>query len=105
MILGRVYAQLPDQQRSSEAAKWAFRIIERRSRIDSMSESGLQPSDEQINGLIQFEDVSFAYPNRPNVRVLRGLNLTINPGLANAIVGVSGHLNPNQHHSNQSDLL
>lgn len=113
MILGRVYAQLPDQRRSLEAAKWAFKIMERRSKIDSMSESGLIPNtSEQQNmptnsattvtnnkanssnntssSLIQFEDVTFAYPNRPNLKVLRGLNLIIKPGLVNAIVGTSG---------------
>lgn len=93
MILGRVYAQLPDQRRSLDAAKWAFKIIERRSKIDSMSESGLKPnvdSSTTNTGLIQFENVSFAYPTRPNVKVLRGLNLTIRPGQVNAIVGTSG---------------
>lgn len=110
MILGRVYAQLPDQRKSLEAAKWAFKIIERRSKIDSMSESGLRPCNEYLTsslgnsrqssamltalntsiGSIQFENVTFSYPNRPSVKVLRGLNLTIKPGLVNAIVGVSG---------------
>ncbi|KAF4337610.1 leptomycin B resistance pmd1 [Fusarium beomiforme] len=39
---------------------------------------------------IVFEDVTFAYPSRPHVRVLDGLNLCIEAGKINAIVGPSG---------------
>lgn len=95
MILGRVYAQLPDQKRSLEAAKTAFRIIERRSKIDGMSESGLKPTCLGTNGnkafgTIHFDNVSFAYPNRQSMKVFRGLNLTIKQGQINALVGTSG---------------
>ena len=88
---------MPDQKRSLEAAKTAFRIIERRSKIDGMSETGLKPTQLSANGnktptfgSIYFENVSFAYPNRPSMRVLRGLNLTFKPGQINALVGTSG---------------
>jgi ATP-binding cassette subfamily B (MDR/TAP) protein 1 len=89
MLLGRVYAQLPDQKNSLEAAKTAFKIIERKSRIDAFSEKGIVPKDKFV-GLIQFENVNFAYPNRPSVKVLRGLNLMVKNGQANALVGSSG---------------
>lgn len=39
---------------------------------------------------IVFEDVTFAYPSRPYVKVLDGLNLTIESGKVTAIVGPSG---------------
>lgn len=88
MILGRVYAQLPDQTNSLQAAKTAFKIIERRSKIDPFSEKGIVP--DKLGGSITFENVNFTYPNRPTVRVLRNLNLTIKNGQTNALVGSSG---------------
>ncbi|KAF6841568.1 ABC transporter [Colletotrichum musicola] len=39
---------------------------------------------------IVFEDVTFAYPSRPHVKVLDGLDLTIESGKVTAIVGPSG---------------
>ncbi|KAF4994158.1 hypothetical protein FGRMN_5932 [Fusarium graminum] len=39
---------------------------------------------------IVFENVTFAYPSRPHVKVLDGLNLHIEAGKVNAIVGPSG---------------
>ncbi|KAI0146805.1 P-loop containing nucleoside triphosphate hydrolase protein [Pestalotiopsis sp. NC0098] len=39
---------------------------------------------------IIFEDVDFAYPSRPHVKVLDGLNLTLEAGKLTAIVGPSG---------------
>ncbi|RYP68269.1 hypothetical protein DL771_006771 [Monosporascus sp. 5C6A] len=39
---------------------------------------------------IVFEDVQFAYPSRPHVKVLDGLNLRIQAGKLTAVVGPSG---------------
>ncbi|TDZ25702.1 ABC transporter BEA3 [Colletotrichum orbiculare MAFF 240422] len=39
---------------------------------------------------IIFQDVTFAYPSRPHVKVLDGLDLTIESGKVTAIVGPSG---------------
>ncbi|CAJ0553535.1 Ff.00g120470.m01.CDS01 [Fusarium sp. VM40] len=39
---------------------------------------------------IVFENVTFAYPSRPHVKVLDGLNLRIEAGKINAVVGPSG---------------
>ncbi|CAD5210025.1 unnamed protein product [Bursaphelenchus okinawaensis] len=46
--------------------------------------------EKPVEGQIKFENVNFAYPTRPNSEVLKGLNLSINPGETVALVGPSG---------------
>jgi len=43
-----------------------------------------------IKGTVNFKDLSFHYPNRANVQVLSGINLTVNKGEQVALVGASG---------------
>lgn len=44
----------------------------------------------QLKGHIQYRDVSFSYPTRPEVEVLKGITLEIQPGEKAALVGHSG---------------
>ena len=44
----------------------------------------------QIRGKIEFCDVSFHYPSRPDADVLKEISLTIEPGTTVALVGESG---------------
>lgn len=88
LILGRVYSQLPDQIKAKQAAKTAFKIIDRKSKIDSMSAFGLRP--EKITGNIEFKNVCFEYSSRPGHKILNDFNLTVQNGQTNALVGASG---------------
>ncbi|EDV92287.1 mitochondrial potassium channel ATP-binding subunit [Drosophila grimshawi] len=45
---------------------------------------------ERLHGEIRFENVSFAYPMRPDHIVLKDFNLTLRPGQTVALVGASG---------------
>jgi ATP-binding cassette subfamily B protein len=45
---------------------------------------------EVVRGELQFDDVSFAYPTRPDAPVLLSLSLTVQPGEMVAVVGGSG---------------
>ena len=50
----------------------------------------LKDPDVSATNDIVFSDVTFAYPGRPHVKVLDGLDLTIEAGKLTAIVGPSG---------------
>ena len=49
----------------------------------------LCPQDK-LNGAITVENVTFQYPSRPEVQVLNGLSVSLNPGQTLALVGPSG---------------
>ena len=42
------------------------------------------------SALVQFQNVRFTYPTRPEVEVLRGIDLTVRSGQFIALVGSSG---------------
>jgi ABC-type multidrug transport system fused ATPase/permease subunit len=44
----------------------------------------------QLQGKIRYDNVRFNYPTRPDIEVLKGINLTIEPGQKIALVGASG---------------
>jgi len=56
--------------------------------IDSSAEDGLKlPS---VNGAIEFNDITFAYPTRQETNVLDGFSLNVEAGSTVALVGPSG---------------
>lgn len=57
-------------------------------RIDARSKEGMKPS--KVVGRLEFCNVQFSYPTRPNNPVLKGLNLVIEEGKTTALVGPSG---------------
>lgn len=48
------------------------------------------PASRSVGGDVEWRDVSFAYPARPGVKVLNGLNLRVERGSTVALVGASG---------------
>ncbi|CAJ1368059.1 unnamed protein product [Effrenium voratum] len=46
--------------------------------------------DGPVEGHVVFEDVTFAYPTRPEQKVLHGLSMELQPGKTTALVGASG---------------
>ncbi|KAF4020014.1 hypothetical protein G4228_011670 [Cervus hanglu yarkandensis] len=70
------------------AAYAIFAIIDNDPKIDSFSERGHKP--DNIKGNLEFKDVHFCYPARPDVKILKGLNLRVESGQTAALVGNSG---------------
>ncbi|XP_070326204.1 phosphatidylcholine translocator ABCB4 isoform X1 [Odocoileus virginianus] len=74
---------------SARGAAYAiFAIIDNDPTIDSFSERGHKP--DNIKGNLEFKDVHFSYPARPDVKILKGLNLRVESGQTVALVGNSG---------------
>ncbi|KAJ1948494.1 hypothetical protein EC988_005152, partial [Linderina pennispora] len=70
------------------AAK-VYAIIDRESPIDPLdSEHGKKV--DHVRGQIDFKNIHFSYPSRPDVPILKGFNLEIRPGQKVALVGESG---------------
>ncbi|XP_069852221.1 ATP-binding cassette sub-family B member 5 isoform X4 [Dipodomys merriami] len=65
-----------------------FQVIDKIPSIDNFSTTGYKP--ECIEGTVEFKDVSFSYPSRPSIKVLKGLNLKVKSGETVALVGPSG---------------
>uniref|UniRef100_UPI00398F70C7 ATP-dependent translocase ABCB1 n=1 Tax=Pristiophorus japonicus TaxID=55135 RepID=UPI00398F70C7 len=70
------------------AAYVIFGITDQEPLIDSFSESGHKL--DQIKGDVEFLNVHFKYPSRPDVKVLKGLDLKLKSGQTIALVGSSG---------------
>ena len=85
---GTVFSFAPDMGKAKHAASEMKILFDRKPEIDTWTSEGEDvPSME---GSIEFRDVHFRYPTRPEQPVLRGLNLTVKPGQYVALVGASG---------------
>jgi ATP-binding cassette subfamily B (MDR/TAP) protein 1 len=72
------------------AAISIFEIIDRHSQIDPELE-GKEPTVGSLDGEIEFKDVGFAYPARPDNKIFNGqFNLKGDAGKTVALVGPSG---------------
>ncbi|KAI9221924.1 hypothetical protein BC828DRAFT_346642, partial [Blastocladiella britannica] len=88
LALGQIAPFIGDFAQARSAAFEIFNVIDRDSHVDPFNESGLKP--ETVKGRIEFTDVDFAYPTRPDVQILKKFNLMVEPGTTVALVGQSG---------------
>ena len=85
---GTIFSFAPDMGKAKHAAQELKTLFDRKPVIDTWSQDG--ESVDHIEGTIEFRDVHFRYPTRPEQPVLRGLNLSVKPGQYVALVGASG---------------
>uniref|UniRef100_W5LHI0 Bile salt export pump n=1 Tax=Astyanax mexicanus TaxID=7994 RepID=W5LHI0_ASTMX len=70
------------------AATTIFETIDREPEIDCLSEAGYKL--DRVKGDLEFHNVTFHYPSRPEVKILDQLNLQVKTGETTAFVGPSG---------------
>ncbi len=82
--LGSFYTEIVSAIGATERI---FEILDETSEIEPLSE---QTANIRLDGPIRYEQVHFTYPTRPDIDVLKGINLEIQPGKKIALVGASG---------------
>lgn len=82
--IAEMYAQI---QKAVGATERVFELLDEVSEnINSTSNTDI----EKIQGNVVFQNVSFSYPSRPEIEVLKDVNFDVNFGQKIAIVGPSG---------------
>ncbi|KAF4983113.1 hypothetical protein FZEAL_1407 [Fusarium zealandicum] len=85
---GTIFSFAPDMGKAHQAAGELKKLFDREPVVDTWSDKGERLP--HVEGTLEFRDVHFRYPTRPEQPVLRGLNLTVRPGQYIALVGASG---------------
>uniref|UniRef100_A0A8C9XAL9 ATP-binding cassette, sub-family B (MDR/TAP), member 4 n=1 Tax=Sander lucioperca TaxID=283035 RepID=A0A8C9XAL9_SANLU len=87
-ILGQTSPNLQTFSSAQGAAYKVYNIIDHTPIIDSYSKAGFKP--DFITGDIEFKNIHFSYPSRPDVKILNNLSLSVKSGQTIALVGSSG---------------
>jgi ABC-type multidrug transport system fused ATPase/permease subunit len=82
--IAEMYAQI---QKAVGATERVFELLDE---VPENINSTPNPATEKITGNVSFKKVSFSYPSRPEIEVLKDVNFDINFGQKIAIVGPSG---------------
>ena len=89
---GRVIADAgsmtTDLAKGSDAVGSVFAVLDRYTSIDPEDPDGYEP--ERITGRVEFLNVDFSYPTRPDVTIFSGFSINIDAAKSTAIVGPSG---------------
>ncbi len=74
-----------DLMRAVGASERVFQLLDREPQVSSGTDRL-----PEVRGLLELSSLHFAYPSRPDVKVLDGIDLTLRPGEVVALVGPSG---------------
>ncbi|XP_036452536.1 ATP-dependent translocase ABCB1 isoform X2 [Colossoma macropomum] len=88
MNIGQSSSFAPDFAKAKAAAGRILNLLDKTPEIDIYNEGGDKPTN--FKGDIEFHNVHFSYPTRPNVKILQGLNVSVAQGQTLALVGGSG---------------
>ncbi|KAE9380673.1 leptomycin B resistance protein pmd1 [Stipitochalara longipes BDJ] len=84
--ISRIWSPITVMAKAATVSTELFKTID----AEVLDTSGLKSPNIQASAKIDFHNVSFAYPSRPNVQVLQNLTTTFQAGKITAIVGPSG---------------
>ena len=88
MMFGQLSSMMPDFSKAKNAAASIYAILDRQPEVDAYSPEGTKL--DKLHGTVEFKNVHFHYPSRPDAKILRGLNFSLQPGQTLALVGPSG---------------
>lgn len=86
--LGAVSAQVGEFMRAVGASDRVVELMDRKPDINIIG--GAKFEKKNLKGRIDFKNVNFSYPTRPDVPILKSFNLTLCPDKVTALVGSSG---------------
>lgn len=87
---GNVFSHAGDMGKAKEAADNIANTLAIPCTLDPESKEGIILDSKDVEGAIEFSNVYFRYPTRPDIPVLKGLNLSVYKGQYIALVGASG---------------
>merc|ERR1719265_102384 len=90
---GQAASMMGDATKATIACHDAFELLDRESDINGMRNLGLTPQGDASTikaGCIEFTDVHFFYPFRPDVKVLKGVSFSVQAGRSVGVCGPSG---------------
>ncbi|CAH9084109.1 unnamed protein product [Cuscuta epithymum] len=96
LTTGRVIAdagtRTNDLAKGSDAVGSVFAILDRHTLIEPkyFNDNGKRTDNKVMFGHIEFQDVDFAYPARPNILIFKSFSITFDAGKSTALVGSSG---------------
>ena len=85
-----------DGFKAIRSARRMVKAIERKPLIDATSGTGR--SLDHVTGNIEFRNVEFAYPARPDAKIYKNYSLKVARGQTVALVGASGRQEHGQSH-------
>ncbi|CAM9323468.1 unnamed protein product [Pylaiella littoralis] len=92
--VGQISGDAKDAGEGQQAAAKIFRLTDEPLNIDPLSEEGAKPAE--VKGAVEFKNIFFAYPSRPNMQIYgsdkypQGFCLDVAAGETVALVGPSG---------------
>ena len=87
-MIGYSFAFVSDFNKAMVAAARVFQLLDRKPLIDANPSTGLKVNE--VQGNVNVKDAEFHYPTRPNIQILKRLQLSIKKGESIALVGESG---------------
>uniref|UniRef100_A0AC34QSI0 p-glycoprotein n=2 Tax=Panagrolaimus sp. JU765 TaxID=591449 RepID=A0AC34QSI0_9BILA len=85
--VGFAAAYFPEYNKAKIAAGLIFKMLSEKPAFDNFSTEGRKTP---IKGSVDFKNIQFTYPQRKEIKVLKGLDIDVQPGQTLALVGPSG---------------